>query len=161
MRGKATKRTKKALKNKKESIKGNKKRIRLDDKKQETSLEWETESEESIDEVFTHSRDSSPTKSYDTRIKLFEDPYSPEKIRDAPIVHESPLAQSPIYNSPRKFRSISRTTIVRQDNEKLLPVNIPSSDISGRNPEDTDEEITFSTYLEQSVTFAEIICICY
>ncbi|XP_029669451.1 uncharacterized protein LOC115239203, partial [Formica exsecta] len=91
--------------------------------------------EESIDEALTNPEDS--IEGDDACINLFDDPCTPEKIRDAPITYESPLYHSPIIRSSRRFNLVSkRNNIVQRD--KLLPVNIPSSEVW--YPEETDED---------------------
>ncbi|XP_070169304.1 uncharacterized protein [Polyergus mexicanus] len=130
---KGGKKRKKSVKKKRKPYK--KRVIQLNDTKQVTSTEWDTESEESIDEALTNPRDS--MKGDDACINLFDDPCTPEKIRDAPITYESPLHHSPIIRSSRRFNLVSkRNNYVQSD--KLLPVNIPSSEVW--NPEERDED---------------------
>ncbi|XP_072742657.1 uncharacterized protein [Anoplolepis gracilipes] len=135
---KPVKKRKNVSKNK--SKKDKEKVISLNDTKQVTSTEWATESEESIKEVLSASRESIP-KENDVSINLFDDPCTPEKIRDAPITCESPLheSDSPILFSSRRFRSAIKRYNIASD--KLLPVNIPSSEVWNSKETDLEDEI--------------------
>ncbi|XP_029172564.1 uncharacterized protein LOC114941677 [Nylanderia fulva] len=145
---KATKRLKSSLKDEKKSKIANK----VHYMQQETSSEWETELEESVDEAFTHLDDSSPKKSNNTSIELFKDLHSgsPEKIRDAPTEFESPVALSPILGSSRVPLISKRTT---EQREKLVPINIPSLDVSKENLQDTDEDEIILCRTQKSNTY--------
>ncbi|XP_050462843.1 uncharacterized protein LOC126857449 [Cataglyphis hispanica] len=129
------KKRKKAVKNKTKQYK--KRVIQLNDIKRVTSTEWDTESEESIEEAVTNPEDSIRNESDDACINLFDDPCTPEKIRQAPITYESPLYHSPIIRSSRRFKLTPKRNIIAQHDE-LLPVNIPSSEVW--NPEETDRD---------------------
>jgi len=67
-----------------------------------TDSEWETESEKSINELSISLQGS--ILNDDERIKLFEDPCTPEKTRDMPSPYEEILHtyESPIVGSSRK-----------------------------------------------------------
>lgn len=129
------KKRKKVVKNKKPY----KKRVsQLNDIKRVTSTEWDTESEVSIEEAVTNPEDSIRNENDDACINLFDDPCTPEKIRQAPITYESPLyLHSPILRSSRRFKLTPKRINIAQHNE-LLPVNIPSSEVW--NPEETDQD---------------------
>ncbi|XP_071581166.1 uncharacterized protein [Temnothorax nylanderi] len=124
---------KKNLRSEKRAIK--RKRI-LEDK----DNEWETESEESINEPLISSRGSID----DECIKLFQDPpCTPEKIRDRPIAYEEILHnyESPIIGSYRRKRLhliSKKNDIILQDT--LLPVNSLTTEV--RSLEETGEDET-------------------
>lgn len=137
------KKRKKAVKIKR---KPHKKRVsQLNDIKRVTSTEWDTESEESIEEAVINPEDSIPNESDDACINLFDDPCTPEKIRQAPITYEAPLHYSPIIRSSRRFKLIPKRNNIAQHDE-LLPVNIPSSEVWNPEEADKDEIILVSMY---------------
>ncbi|EZA60617.1 hypothetical protein DMN91_001243 [Ooceraea biroi] len=120
---------KKSSKTNKKTIKRNKRVI-----SQSKVTEWVTESEESINEFLSSQESKSDGASM--CINLFESSRTPEKTRDAPIRFEEILQKSPIIQSSKRSRSVSKEIIIRQD--QLLPVHVPSAD--QRNCLDTDED---------------------
>lgn len=101
--------------------------------------EWETESEKSINELATGLQGSILKDDECTSIKLFKDPFTPEKIRDVPSTYEEILHESPIALSSKRSRLISKKNdIILRD--ELLPVDLVSSEV--RNPEETSEDET-------------------
>lgn len=126
-------------KRKKILIKENKtvKRKRIVTEPEDT--EWETESEKSINELATGLQGSILKDDECTSIKLFKDPFTPEKIRDVPSTYEEILHESPIVLSSKRSRLISKKNdIILRD--ELLPVDLVSSEV--RNPEETSEDET-------------------
>ncbi|KYN04177.1 hypothetical protein ALC62_04942 [Cyphomyrmex costatus] len=128
---------KKNLKNKKESVK---KKLIVTQTKDKDS-EWETESEKSVNELSIRSLSTSKD---DERMKLFEDPCTPEKIRDTPKTYEEILLESPIIGSFRR-----RSCLVSKKNDiilqnELFPMNWLPSKI--RNLDETIEDETLFDY---------------
>ncbi|XP_014484641.1 PREDICTED: uncharacterized protein LOC106749559 [Dinoponera quadriceps] len=111
--------------------------------------EWETTSEELIKETPVNARGFIPESTHDechddtpACCNLFEDPCTPEKVRDAPMQHEL-LPESPIIQSSRRLRFISAKNNV-EHREKLLPVsNLRLSETRDVSPDETDDELIF------------------
>jgi len=129
------------------------KRKRIATQSKDTDNEWETESEKAINELSTGSQESILN---DERIKLFEDPCTPEKTRDKPNTYEEILSKSPIIQSPRnRSHLISKKHDILQD--ELLPVNLLPTEI--QNPEESNEDETiFRTCLTLNRIFVENSC---
>lgn len=134
MPGRRIKKRKKVSKNKRKSL--YKKRIvRLNDTERVTSTEWSTELEEEA------VNDDVPEDDY---INLFDDPCTPEKIRDAPITYESPIHHSPILRSSNRFYVTSKRSILQH--HELLQV-----DVSEKRVGIDEDKIMLSMYLELSI----------
>ncbi|XP_012534681.1 transcriptional regulator ATRX homolog [Monomorium pharaonis] len=97
--------------------------------------EWETESEKPINELSIDSQKSILIDNY--CVKLFENPCTPEKTREAPKAYEEILPESPILSSRRRTYVISKKNNIILQNESLpvnlLPIEVP-------NPEQTNED---------------------
>jgi len=134
---------------KKSKKKFEKKRIATQSK--DTDNEWETESEKAINEL---SIDSQESILNDERIKLFEDPCTPEKTRDKPYMYEEILLESPIIQSSRnRSHLISKKHDITLRDE-LLPVNLLPTEI--QNPEESNEDETIFRTLNR--IFAKNSC---
>lgn len=134
MPGKKIKKRKEVSKKTKKPYK--KRIIQLNDIEQKTSTEWSTESEEEVVNEDVLEDDS---------INLFDNPCTPEKIRDAPITYESPVHRSPILRSSNRFLAASERYSVAH--HKLLPVNIPFE----KRMETDEDKIILSMYLVLSI----------
>lgn len=110
----------------------------MNDIEQITTTEWSTQSEEEILKEDVLEEEDNDC------INLFDDPCTPEKIRDAPIMHESPLHHSPILRSSRRFHLPSKCCNIEHD--KLLSVDIP---LKVRDSKETvKDDIKLSMYLK-------------
>ncbi|XP_071581300.1 uncharacterized protein [Temnothorax nylanderi] len=113
----------------KKNLRSEKKAIKRKRILEDTDNEWETETEESINEPLIGSRGSID----DECIKLFQDPpCTPEKIRNRPIAYEEILHnyESPIIGSCRRKRLhliSKKNDIILQDT--LLPVNSLTTEV--------------------------------
>jgi len=134
---------------KKSKKKTEKKRIATQSK--DTDNEWVTESEKAINELSIGSQESILN---DERIKLFEDPCTPEKTRDKLNTYEEILSKSPIIQSSRnRLHLISKKhDVILQD--ELLPVNLLPTEI--QNPEESNEDETIFRTLNR--IFVENSC---
>lgn len=123
-----------------------KKRRQVTFQLENTDSEWETKSEEFIDEFSSSREEESETDGIDSRcIDLFESLRTPEKIRDAPIRFDEVPYESPIIGFPRRSHPISKSIDIML-RERLLPIRSPSAEPQNRL--DTDEdELTFRMYL--------------
>ncbi|XP_032672184.1 uncharacterized protein LOC116844575 [Odontomachus brunneus] len=112
----------------------------------DSDSEWETKSDESVKRTSVNSQKFSLKDTHeecqdDTPVccNLFEDPCTPEKVRDAPITYE-PLLESPILQSSRRLRLIPAKDNLIQS-EKLLPIsNLRFSKSQNVNSEETDDD---------------------
>lgn len=135
----------------------------------DSDSEWETRSEESVKKTSINSRRSSLKDTHEecqddapVCCNLFEDPCTPEKVRDAPIEAYEPLLESPILQSSRRLRLIPVKDNLVQS-EKLLPVsNLRFSKSQDVNPEETDDDAPiFRTYFSRKRKFCREYITCH
>lgn len=134
----------KRKKNRKNKRKTNKKRRGKIQSREDTNSEWETKSEESVSEssIDLPWEVSIPTKCDDhdpACYNLFEDPCTPEKVRDATIAREPLHRESPISQVSRKLRLISQKDHI-VDRDELSMVELPSIIVRNVSPADTEDE---------------------
>lgn len=106
------------------------KRKRRSGRSEDGDSEWETEAQESISEIIKL-RGFTPRRSNDelpAHRNLFEEPGTPEKVRDAPHARELLLTtESPVLrSSPRLRHLIAKDNIIVKRDE-LLPMHLPES----------------------------------
>lgn len=129
----------------------------------DTESEWETKSEEVVQE--TNSRRSGSKhpqeEGYDdspVNYNLFEDLRSPEKVRDAPIAHEL-LLESPILRSSRRsrFLPVKDRNVVQRKEFQLVVADLQLSKTQDVSPEETDDDaLKFGDYLPRDRNFHRI-----